>query len=276
MRYFGFLARFVVLPLFVITLLIRRDRARGRHMPAELTSWQPEAVINALSAVAVAYTTVWDNYIIYKRVWWYDPKLVTGTVIGYVPIEEYTFFVLQTLMTGRYVQWIARRIPTNDEPYGTPMGQTFRWGSTAALAAVWARSTAALLRGKHEKHTYLTLLLSWALPPVILQTAFGGDILWKHRRLVAAGIIPATLYLGAADSVAIKAGTWVINPEKSVDTLIAGRLPLEEGLFFLLTNTLITFGATLVWAHESEKRIPPAARQFLHNLKQRFNAAYKR
>lgn len=274
MSYFGFLARFVILPLIIISLLNRRDKRRKQPMPDELRSWQPETVINALSVVAVSYTTLWDNYIIAKRVWWYDPKLVTGVVIGYVPIEEYTFFVLQTLLTGRYVQWIARHIPTPDEPYGTRAGHIFRWGSTAALAGVWARSAFALARGAHEKHTYLTLLLTWALPPVILQTAFGGDILWKHRRLVAAGIVPATLYLGAVDSIAIKAGTWVINPQKSVDTQIAGRLPLEEGIFFLLTNTLITFGAVLVWAQESEQRIPPAARKYLQLLKERLKGQY--
>ncbi|MBN8501714.1 MAG: lycopene cyclase domain-containing protein, partial [Sphingomonadales bacterium] len=48
--------------------------------------------------IAVVYTTPWDNYLVATRVWWYNPGLVTGFVIGYVPIEEYTFFVLQTVL----------------------------------------------------------------------------------------------------------------------------------------------------------------------------------
>ena len=41
---------------------------------------------------------------------------------------------------------------------------------------------------------------------------------------------------------------WTINPDKSFDLLLGGILPIEEFLFFLLTNTLVTFGVTLVLA----------------------------
>ena len=50
--------------------------------------------------VAVLYTTPWDNYLVATGVWWYDPHLVAGLVLGWVPIEEYTFFILQTLAMG--------------------------------------------------------------------------------------------------------------------------------------------------------------------------------
>jgi hypothetical protein len=63
-----------------------------------------------------------------------------------------------------------------------------------------------------------------------------------------------TLYLSAADAVAINLGTWTINPEKSSDLLLGGILPIEEFLLFLLTNTLITLGITLVVARESHQR----------------------
>jgi lycopene cyclase domain-containing protein len=101
---------------------------------------------------------------------------------------------------------------------------------------------------------YLALELVWALPPIALQLAFGADILWRYRRLVLLVIISLTLYLSATDALAITLGTWTINPEKSLDLLIAGLLPIEEFLFFLLTTTLITFGIVLVMAQESHAR----------------------
>ena len=67
-------------------------------------------------------------------------------------------------------------------------------------------------------------------------------------------IVPLTLYLSLSDALAIGSGTWTINPEQSLDLLLGGILPLEELLFFLLTNTLVTFGVTLMLAPETLAR----------------------
>jgi lycopene cyclase domain-containing protein len=103
----------------------------------------------------------------------------------------------------------------------------------------------------------------------MLQTAFGGDILWRNRRLVAASILPATAYLGWADSQAIHSGTWAINPKNTVGVDVIPNLPLEEFLFFLLTNTLLVFGVTLVQSKESENRLPALVLQPYLDFKQR-------
>ena len=68
-------------------------------------------------------------------------------------------------------------------------------------------------------------------------------------------IVPLTLYLSASDALAIRAGTWTIDPEQSLNLLIGGLLPLEEFVFFLLTNTLVFFGIILIWAVESRARL---------------------
>jgi lycopene cyclase domain-containing protein len=259
MKYFGFLLRFVLIPLAALGALAWWDARRGKKNPPELQGLPPAVALIGHAAVAVAYTTPWDNYLVASRVWWYDRKLVTGIILGYVPIEEYTFFVVQTLLTGAWMLTLQRYLPVSTEKPRHPL--LMRAGMTAALGAIWAGSVWNLFRGAKSR-TYLSLTLSWALPPIMFQTAFGGDILWQHRRLVALGIIPTTLYLGIADSLAIDSGTWTINPEKTVNVQIAGRLPLEEGLFFLLTNTLIATGMTLVMAKDSRRRVPA----FLRNL----------
>lgn len=260
MKYFGFLARFVILPLIALLFLNWRDARRGKKLPPALSGVKPEAALAGLVTTAVAYTTPWDNYLVASKVWWYDRKLVNGLVLGYVPIEEYSFFVLQTLLTGVWTTYLARRVKHDPTPPSD--GLRVRLSMTAVLAGVWLWSTYNLFRGPKSRR-YLTLTLSWALLPIMLQTAFGGDILWQHRKLVALGIIPATLYLGAADSLAIDSGTWTINPQQTVSVHLGGRLPLEEGLFFLLTNTLVTMGLTLAMSQESQRRVPRILRRWL-------------
>jgi len=112
-----------------------------------------------------------------------------------------------------------------------------------------------ILASKWQPGNYLALELVWALPPIALQLAFGADILWRYRRLVFTAILSLTLYLSTADALAINWGTWTINPQKSLGILLGGILPVEEFLFFLLTNVLITFGVVLILAQESHRRL---------------------
>lgn len=253
MTYFGFLLRFLVVPLVITLALTLWDRRRQRSLPPSLSSTAPWLVVALHVFIAVVYTTPWDNYLVATRVWWYDPSLVTGITLGWVPIEEYTFFVLQTLLAGMLLLFLARRIPISDEKAG--QYRHLGWWSTAALGLIWLASVVGLL-SDWEAGIYLTIQLAWALPPIMLQTIFGADILWKYRRLVFANIGMMTLYLAVTDAVAIDAGTWTINPEKSLHLLLGGVLPLEEFTFFLVTNVLVTFGSTLLLARESYERIP--------------------
>jgi lycopene beta-cyclase len=269
MKYFGVLARFVVIPLLILRLLIWRNQTQSKNPPEALQSWPEDAVLLGHVAVAVAYTTPWDNYLVATNIWSYDPELVTGIKIGYVPIEEYSFFVLQSLLTGSWTQYITRYIPVGDAPYhNKPRGRLIAAGG---LGLVWLAAVYSLLRG-HDRHRYLGLILSWALPPIILQIGFGGDILWRNRRLLAASIIPATTYLGLIDSLAIGSGTWAITPEKTIRREVIDNLPFEELLFFFLTNVLLVFGVILVQSKESEKRLPPGLKRMYFSLKRRLLA----
>lgn len=251
MTYFGFLFIFVVLPLVALVWLTLRDSKRGLVLPFELHNWPPLLVLAAHVVVAVLYTTPWDNYLVATRVWWYDPNLVTGIVLGWVPLEEYCFFVLQTLLTGLWLLYWMRRLPVDEPRLDRPR---LRWFSTLFTGLIWLGSGFILLVG-WRPGTYLALELGWALIPVMIQLAFGADILWRHRRLVLLGIVPTTLYLSLADSLAIGSGTWTIDPAQSLGIYLGGILPIEEFIFFLLTNTLVTFGITLVMAVQSQERI---------------------
>lgn len=244
MTYGQFLIVFLLIPIVVLAWTMRR-----------YLSWREGRWLVLLMFIALVYTTPWDNYLVASRVWWYDPALVTGITFGWVPVEEYTFFLLQPLMTGLWVLFLNRRLPPmRSNPYPNRLRAII----TSAIGVIWAAGIVALVMGGQQA-TYLSLIVVWAAPPIALQLAFGADLLWGERQRVLWGLIPATVYLSAADAIAIGAGTWTINPEKSLQIYLGGVLPLEEFVFFLVTNTLVVFAIVLLLSNESYRRLPRRA-----------------
>lgn len=255
MTYFGFLAIFLGLPILVLSLWTILDFRRDYWMPSALNSWQPWVVLIALCLVAFVYTTPWDNYLVATGVWWYDIDLVSGIVFGYVPIEEYTFFLVQPIMTGLLILLFMRYIKHDDQPADS---NRMRIIGTLIPGILWSIGSVllllSLLSSDWKPFTYIGLEVSWAFIPIMIQMAFGADIIWRHRRAVLITIIVSTLYLSLADSLAIQAGTWTIDPQQSLNIFLGGVLPIEEFVFFLLTNTLVVFGITLILSQESLQR----------------------
>ncbi len=253
MTYFAFLLAFLAVPLDFLLILTLVEGRQRKPMPGliEKPGVSRPAVwtaIGLLVLLAIIYTTPWDNYLVAAHVWYYNPKLISGVLLGRVPLEEYIFFVLETLLTGLWWWFLARRMRL---PEGLSPGNKVRILSTASLGMVWLASV-AILALAWKPGIYLALILAWALPPILLQLAYGADLLWHQRRLVVLAILPLFLYLSAADSLAISSGTWAIDPAQSTGILL-GALPLEEAVFFLLTVVLIVFGLTLFLARVSWK-----------------------
>lgn len=260
MTYFGFLLIFLIAPIILLAGLTLIDRRRGHALPDEFRHGSSQSAILGLVLIAVVYTTPWDNYLVANRVWWYDPALVSGLVLGWVPLEEYTFFVVQPILAGLWFLYVARRVLPITNPWQER--RRLRWGSTLGLATLWLVAMGILIAG-WKPGTYLALELAWALPPIMLQLAFGADIVWHQRRLVLLTVVPMTLYLSLADALAIGAGTWTINPALSLQIYLGWILPLEEFIFFLLTNILITFSLVLLLARRSQDRL---RRGWLHQI----------
>lgn len=102
MSYLLFLVVFVCIPLSLLAWRLRR-------------LWRNElTMLLGLAVIAVIYTTPWDNYLVATGVWYYDPQLVLNQTIGYVPVEEYAFFILQAFLTGLFGVWLSRRFYNKD------------------------------------------------------------------------------------------------------------------------------------------------------------------
>jgi len=249
MTYLGFLLRFLVIPILLLLFVNWRERDKYASGFDDARIWRG---ILLHIIIAVIYTTPWDNYLVATGVWYYDPDLVTGIVFGYVPLEEYTFFVLETLMIGLWWWTLAKRkFFTPEHPFRP--NKALRTGTLVLLAVLWVVSLSVLLSG-WEPGTYLAITLTWALPAIAPQLAFGADILWHYRRLLGTIILTGAGYLSAMDALAISSGTWTIDPAQSTGILI-GNLPIEEAVFFAITVVLVSFGITLLLADVSQGRL---------------------
>ena len=250
MTYFGFLLRFLVLPIFVFLVIAWWDNKNNRLNLGFANSRAVWIAIFVHIILAVVYTTPWDNYLVATGVWYYNPNLVTGLVIGYVPIEEYTFFVLETILSGLWWWFLVRRI---SPPKSFTPNRTLAYVSTCILVLLWLIFT-YLFFSENEPITYLSITLFWAFPAIFPQLLYGADILWHHRKLVFLSIFVPGAYLSLMDIIALKDTTWSISKQQTTSVLFFGILPLEEVVFFFITNILITFGMTLLLSDIGRQR----------------------
>jgi lycopene beta-cyclase len=243
MTYLQFHLVFILPPLLLLALGAPRIRPRvGRR------GWLP---LLAVALIAFVYTTPWDNYLVYRGIWWYGPDRVVGTV-GYVPVEEYLFFLLQPFLTGLFTFHVLARLPGAEahglrpipglrlepepaRPEGVRWLGALPWFLLAGLGA-WGLTTTSGL--------YMGLILAWAAPVVGAMWLYMGPRLWRMVHVMGLAVGVPTLWLWGADIVAMRAGIWEISRDYTLGPRPLG-LPLEEATFFLITNVLVVVGVLL-------------------------------
>ncbi|WP_227133825.1 lycopene cyclase domain-containing protein [Halorubellus salinus] len=233
-----------VVPALAAVVVLRRVRG--------LDEWTRTLKVGTPVVVllAVAYTTPWDNYLISRGVWTYGD----GTVFARVwlaPIEEYAFFVLQSMLAALWVGSLGivdvstARISRRQRVVGA-----------LAAAAVTALGLAWVLQGGQT--LYLGAILAWAGPVLGVQWAFGWPVLVRARKTFLLGVLAPTLYLCVVDRIAIEAGVWIISETYTTGVFVLG-LPVEEGLFFLVTNVFVVQSLVLLkWVYAAPAAAVPA------------------
>ncbi len=92
---------------------------------------------------------------------------------------------------------------------------------------------------------YLSYELWWALPVIALQWAAAGRELWRWRRLLVVSVTVSTAYLGACDAFALGHGIWSVDRWRVVGVRF-GPLPLEELVFYFVTNIMAAQGFVMI------------------------------
>ena len=99
MTYLQFLAIFLLPPIAVLLVL-------GRHRLHRGLGWQLLAIV----VVALVYTGPWDAGLIANGVWSYPGSQVAGPAVLRVPLEEFGFYGLQTVLAGLVTALLWRRL----------------------------------------------------------------------------------------------------------------------------------------------------------------------
>lgn len=227
MTYLQFHFVFTLPAILVLSILFVRMRSQWE-------SKRSVFFLCLLAVIAFTYTTAWDNYLVFKGIWWYGADRVLGT-IGYVPIEEYMFFILQPFLTGLWFYLILalkkeRPTGSNKEHHRKIGGMLF----LATLIGGW-------LLMQFDAGLYMGLIIIWAGPVIGGQWWYAGSWIWASRKLWLLAVGVPTLYLWVADRVAIGLGIWTISEQYTLGPALLG-LPLEEATFFLVTNILVVQG----------------------------------
>lgn len=97
--------------------------------------------------------------------------------------------------------------------------------------------------------SYLVYLLAWTAPVLagqlwLLHRRYGGEVR-RVLRAILPPVLAVTGWLATTDYLALRAGIWRMDPDRLVGVTI-GVVPVEEILFYLVTNLLVACGVALV------------------------------
>lgn len=124
MTYARFLGLFVVVPILFLVWRYRRT-----------FTWRSLAPMGILMVVVYAATSPWDNVAVKWGLWGFDPERIWGIKLGYLPLEEYLFFGLQTLLVGLWARARLARVLAKAPEARKPKAETSRREGLAAREA---------------------------------------------------------------------------------------------------------------------------------------------
>lgn len=230
MTYIEFLLIFTVVPIIILAFILRKE-----------LNAQYVRTLLLVSGIAFAATALWDNYAVYSGIWMFPPEKTLGIYLWYVPLEEYMFFFLQTYLTG-LVQLYYLLKGGYDPKYsksGTRANiQIFPLIVLMSMFTLQVNREDVILLPFGE-FNYLFHLFAWAGSFVLIQFIFGGRKIRDNSKLIIIPTLIMTAYFSLADSISIGNGIWSFDPEQTIGTKV-GNVPLEEILFFFMTNLLVT------------------------------------
>jgi len=238
LTYLEFHLVFVIPPIIGLALLTYFRESAWKGL-------KPVSGLVIILALAIVYTTPWNNLMIAEGVWWYGEG-TTLVHFWYTPLGEYLFFILQPILTAL---WLFQFPTIRERSIQIPA--TKRLVGVAAGLIVGIIGFVLLLT---DSTFYLGAILFWAGPILAIQWGFGWPYLWEIRRTFAVMLLVPTLYYWVIDRLAIGMGIWVISDTHTVGISLLG-LPLEEALFFLMTNIFVIQGIVLyMWLLDCYER----------------------
>ena len=221
--------------IFNLPLLILLAGLTG---PVPWIAGEGEALGLVLLAVMI-FTTPWDNLAAKWGIWGF-PRERYSLRIGYLPVEEYAFFPLQSVNVMLAVRALFRFFPD----WQTGQGVEIKMWTLICLAISvipWAFIALQLrwLRRKAGPSVNYAVHLVWFLPVIYAQWILAPPLLLGHAGLLVWVTIAFGVYYTLADLAAVRAGTWFFDEHQITGVKLGGILPWEEVAFFFLTSLLV-------------------------------------
>ncbi|MEM9445052.1 MAG: lycopene cyclase domain-containing protein [Verrucomicrobiota bacterium] len=202
-------------------------------------SWGLEqwCVLGVVLGIVMIFTTPWDNYAAYCGIWGFADNRY-WKMVKYLPVEEYLFFVIQSVQAMLLTQIF---IDTNAKESLEVSWGLDRWilmGMLSLVFLVIGLFGKKRIDSKSRWH-YAWHLFYWFLPVIFMQWIIGWEVLLPRWEWV---VFPALLlgtYLSLADYLAINEGIWHFDYKQVTGVMIGKKMPWEEAAFFYLTSFLV-------------------------------------
>jgi len=197
-----------------------------------------------LCVVVVACTSPWDNAAVARGIWDFPSDRVWFR-IKHLPIEEYAFFVIQTVIVA-LLTVILVAYDGGMQQQGSVSMQT--GAAIVASILLWAAIgwIARNLTKRKPSLSYAWHLFFWCVPIVLIQWVIAPQVLASCAQAIAASTLVVGTYLSIADLVAIRHGIWFFDHSQTTGHRIAGVMPWEEAAFFYLTSLLVAQSVCLL------------------------------
>jgi lycopene cyclase domain-containing protein len=203
--------------------------------------WTAEelAALGLVLLAVMIFTTPWDNLAAKWGIWGF-PREKYSLRLGYLPVEEYAFFLLQSVNVMLAIRALFRFFPDWELGQETEVG---KWTLLCLGASLipWLLVAMQLrwLRRHFGLRVNYAVHLAWFLPVVYAQWVLAPWLFWAHAGLLALVTGVSGIYYTVADLAAVRAGTWFFDEKQITGVKLAGLLPWEEIAFFFLTSLLV-------------------------------------
>jgi len=200
------------------------------------------APIGLVLVIVVLFTTPWDNYAAWRGIWGFKEGryLVKW---GYLPMEEYLFFVIQSiqaiLLTLIVTAWLPD-LPSLTSPWPLLSPASLVIGLSISAVFLFIGWRWGLPLPRFSKWQYAWHLFFWFGLVVALQWWAGWPILLPRWPILLAVTLLLGTWLTLADIVAVRKGIWFFDERLITGKRVARILPWEEAAFFYLTSLIVS------------------------------------
>lgn len=202
-------------------------------------------ILAALCVVVIGFTFPWDNWAVEQGIWDFPEGRLLFRIRS-LPIEEISFFVIQTLQVAFATAILCHLLPSQPlSPVSFTSEVGIRIGATLGLWLLIGRMTRTW-RAAHRSFRYAWHLGYWFLPIIVLQWLFGAGMLMPRLDVIIYATLIIGTYLSVADVWAVRRGIWFFDHAQTTGHRIATILPWEEVAFFYMTSLLVAQSTILL------------------------------